>query len=131
MKFIIFPMLLLFIINSPPFKNINIEEIIEQRIEQEKKFQKKRNLNNGVEAYKNVESNVTLYDDCFKEAISLNITAEGGSLTEVDIPAFNVILEIISFELKMFDDKGREIPINSSINNCSYDTSHLKIKTNL
>jgi hypothetical protein len=133
MKFIVLPMLLLSIINYPsPYGEINLEEILAKKIEEEKKIQNKRQLSNGKEVYINPESIITIYNDCIIETISVTVKAEGGTVTNFYISSAAAgQISLLSCELKMKDDQGREISTFSNMTNCSATSSSLRINTYL
>ena len=79
MKFIILSIILLYVIGSqPPFKDINIEEIINKREKEKKIYKKNRRLKNGKAIFKNPESNTTIFNEIIIETISLIVKAESG-----------------------------------------------------
>ena len=133
MKFIVLPILFLLIINYPsPYGEINLEEILAKKIEEEKMIQNKRKLSNGKEVYINPESIITIYNDCIIETISVTVKAEGGTVTDfyISSAAANQIT-LLSCELKMKDDQGKEISTFSNMINCSASSSSLHITTYL
>ena len=93
MKFIILPILLLYILNYPsPDKDIKVEEIYVEKMKEEEMIQNKRKLNIGKVVYKNPESVITIYNHCIIETISLIIKAEGGTVTDFYIPSAVAII---------------------------------------
>lgn len=102
MKFIVLPMLLLFIINYPsPYGEINLEKILAKKIEEEKMIQNKRKLSNGKVVYINPESIITIYNDYIIETISVTVKAEGGTVTNFYISSAAASqITILSCELK-------------------------------
>ena len=133
MRFIVFPMLLLFIINYPsPYGEINLEEILAKKFEEESMIQNKRKLSNGKQVYINPESIITIYNDCIIETISVTVKAEGGTVTDFYInSAAGSQITILSCELKMKDVQGKEISTFSNMTNCSASSSSLHITTYL
>lgn len=133
MRFIVLSMLLLFIINYPsPYDEINLEEILAKKIEEEKMIQNKRKLRNGKEVYINPESIITIYNDRIIETISVTVKAEGGTVTDFYInSAAASQITILSCELKMKDFQGKEISTFSNMTNCSASSSSLHITTYL
>ena len=133
MRFIVLPMLLLFIINYPsPYGEINLEEILAKKIEEESMIQNKRKLSNGEQVYINPESIITIYNDCIIETISVTVKAEGGTVTDFYInSAAGSQITILSCELKMKDVQGKEISTFSNMTNCSASSSSLHITTYL
>ena len=134
MKFIVLSILLLCIINYPlPYKEINVEEILAKKREEEKKIiQNKRRLNNGKVVYKNPESIITFHNDYIIETISISVKAEGGVIS--DFYLYSTVardISILSCELKMKDDKGKEISTFSNLANYSTSSSSLHINTYL
>ena len=134
MKLIVLPMLLLFIVNYPsPYGEINLEEILAKKNEEEKMIQNKRKLSNGKVVYINPESIITIYNDCIIETISVTVKAEGGIVTNFYInPAAASQITILSCELKMKNDQGKVISTFSNMTNCSVSySSSLHITTYL
>ena len=132
MHSIIFSLLILCVLSSPPPAEINIKEIINSMKEEEKINEKSRRLANSKVIYKNPESNITIYNDYIVETISLIAKAEGGTVTSFNIySAAAYQLTILSCELKMYDDKRNQISTFSNMTNCSNGTRNIIINTYL
>ena len=95
-------------------------------------IQNKRKLSNGKVVYINPESIITIYNDCIIETISVTVKAEGGTVTNFYISSAAASqITILSCELKMKDDQGKEISTFSNMTNCSASSSSLHITTYL
>ena len=132
MHSIIFSLLILCVLNSPPPAELNIRDIINSMKENEKINEKSRRLANSKVIYKNPESNITIYNDYIVETISLIAKAEGGTVNSFNIhSAAAYQLTILSCELKMYDDKRNQISTFSNMTNCSNGTRNIIINTYL
>ena len=131
MNSIIFALLILYALSSPPpFQEINIKDIINKRKEEEQLNEKKRQLASAKTVYKNPESNITIYNDYIIETISLIAKAEGGTVTSFKIhAAIASHFTILSCNLKMYDDEGNEILTFSNMTNCTNNSNNLIINT--
>ena len=85
MHSIIFSLLILCVLSSPPPAEINIRDIINSMKADEKINEKNRRLANSKVIYKNPQSNITIYNDYIVETISLTAKAEGGTVTSFNI----------------------------------------------
>ena len=127
MIFIFFLIHILYILNSiSPYKELNIEEKLKKE-----KIQKIRRLRSGKVIYKNPESIITIYNDYIIESLTISVKAERGPVSTIFIPSSIYLLSrtIISCNLFMYDDKGKEISINET--NCSTKPDSISIDTNL
>ena len=133
MKFIILSIILLYVIGSqPPFKDINIEEIINKREKEKKIYKKNRRLKNGKAIFKNPESNTTIFNEIIIETISLIVKAESGTVTYFYIPSsFLKKLTVFYCDFIMYDDQGNKISSFLNITNYTVFGSSLEINTYL
>ena len=133
MKFIILSIILLYVIGSqPPFKDINIEEMINKREEEKKLYKKNRRLKNGKAIFKNPESNTTIFNEIIIETISLIVKAESGTVTYFYIPSsFLKKLTVFYCDFIMYDDQGNKISSFLNITNYTVFGSSLEINTYL
>lgn len=135
MKELIFLLLLLlFIINCQisPFEKINIEDLKKKKqLEENKKVQKNRRLNDGKLVFINPVSTMNIYIDSYIETLSIDVKAEGGEINTFTIPYNYGKLTILSCDLKMKNEQGQEIPINSELTNCFVDYAFLGVNAEL
>ena len=132
MKFLIFPILLLYVFDCPnPFDEKKIEEIIKERKNEKRNF-KHRNLRSGNLIYKNPESSINIYNDYILETLSLSVKAEGGIINTIYVsPSIARNIQILSCDLKMRDENGQEISTYQNMTNYTSNIYRITIKTYL